>query len=109
MVRLHGSGKLPRGLRRGGANPNRDRSATGAAGRSRAAGGGGLGREGPSVRALGPRTARTGACLTLHGGRAMSKPFDATLKDLGSDHPVDFLATFDAPPGGPVSVLNVDL
>ncbi len=39
----------------------------------------------------------------------MTKPFDATLKDLGQDCPTDFLAEFDAPPTGPVSVLNVDL
>jgi predicted transposase YdaD len=39
----------------------------------------------------------------------MTKPFDATLKDLGQDCPADFLAEFDAPPTAPVSVLNVDL
>src|SRR5580692_5048477 len=39
----------------------------------------------------------------------MTKPFDATLKDLGQDCPAAFLAEFDAPPTEPVSVLNVDL
>jgi hypothetical protein len=39
----------------------------------------------------------------------MSKPFDATLKDLGREHPRDFLATFDQPSTQPVTLLNVDL
>lgn len=39
----------------------------------------------------------------------MSMPFDATLKDLGRDYPTDLLTTFDQPPTGPVSLLNVDL
>jgi hypothetical protein len=36
-------------------------------------------------------------------------PFDATLKDLARDNPRAFLAAFDAPPAGPVTLLNVDL
>ncbi len=36
-------------------------------------------------------------------------PFDATLKDLGRDYPNDLLTTFDQPPTGTVSLLNVDL
>ncbi len=39
----------------------------------------------------------------------MSKPFDATLKDLGREDPRAFLAVFDAPPTVPLSLLNVDL
>jgi hypothetical protein len=39
----------------------------------------------------------------------MSKPFDATLKDLGRDHPGSFVRTFDRPPTLPLRVLNVDL
>ena len=39
----------------------------------------------------------------------MSMPFDATLKDLGRDAPADFLTTFDRPPAGAVTLLNVDL
>jgi hypothetical protein len=39
----------------------------------------------------------------------MSMPFDATLKDLGRDYPKDLLTTFDQPPAGPVTLLNVDL
>jgi hypothetical protein len=39
----------------------------------------------------------------------MSMPFDATLKDLGSDAPADFLATFDRAPVEPITLLNVDL
>jgi hypothetical protein len=40
---------------------------------------------------------------------AMSKPFDATLKDLGEDAPEAFVEEFDGPPQLPVSTLNVDL
>ncbi len=36
-------------------------------------------------------------------------PFDATLKDLGRDYPTDLLTTFDQPPIGAVTLLNVDL
>jgi hypothetical protein len=36
-------------------------------------------------------------------------PFDATLKDLASGYPRDFLTAFDAAPTLPVSLLNVDL
>ncbi|HEX5272925.1 MAG TPA: hypothetical protein VFW33_20650 [Gemmataceae bacterium] len=36
-------------------------------------------------------------------------PFDATLKDLAGAYPADFLAAFDQPPAGKVSLLNVDL
>ena len=39
----------------------------------------------------------------------MSMPFDATLKDLGREAPTDVLTTFDQPPAGAVSLLNVDL
>jgi hypothetical protein len=39
----------------------------------------------------------------------MSMPFDATLKDLGRDYPNDLLTTFDQPPAGAVTLLNVDL
>jgi hypothetical protein len=39
----------------------------------------------------------------------MSKPFDATLKDLGADSPEAFVREFDGPPQLPVSALNVDL
>jgi len=39
----------------------------------------------------------------------MSKPFDATLKDLGEDSPEAFVGEFDGPPQLPVSTLNVDL
>jgi len=35
--------------------------------------------------------------------------FDATLKDMGRDSPLGFLATFDRPPTSPVRLLNVDL
>ena len=39
----------------------------------------------------------------------MSMPFDATLKDLGRDYPIDLLTTFGHPPTGAISLLNVDL
>jgi hypothetical protein len=39
----------------------------------------------------------------------MSMPFDTTLQDLGRDYPSDLLTTFDQPPVGAVSLLNVDL
>src|SRR5690349_12235058 len=39
----------------------------------------------------------------------MSKPFDATLKDLAGIDPARFLAEIDAPPTLPVRLLNVDL
>src|SRR5262245_22784379 len=39
----------------------------------------------------------------------MSKPFDATMKDLGADYPHDFLATFDRPTAEPTRQINVDL
>lgn len=39
----------------------------------------------------------------------MSKPFDATLKDLGEDSPEAFVREFDGPPKLPVFSLNVDL
>src|SRR5437868_280604 len=35
--------------------------------------------------------------------------FDATLKDLARDEPRAYLTAFDAPPTGPVRLLNVDL
>jgi hypothetical protein len=39
----------------------------------------------------------------------MSFRFDATMKDLGRDNPVDFLITFYRPPTGVVALLNPDL
>jgi hypothetical protein len=39
----------------------------------------------------------------------MSKPFDATLKDLAGLDPARFLAQLDTPPALPVRLLNVDL
>src|SRR5437660_3064553 len=39
----------------------------------------------------------------------MSKPFDATLKDLAGINPGRFLAEVDRPPALPVRLLNVDL
>jgi predicted transposase YdaD len=39
----------------------------------------------------------------------MSKPFDATMKDLGRDCPDGFLATFDRPTAEPLAILNTDL
>jgi hypothetical protein len=39
----------------------------------------------------------------------MSKPFDATLKDLAVVDPAQFLTVFDAPPALPVRLVNVDL
>src|SRR5438128_1103077 len=39
----------------------------------------------------------------------MPLPFDATLKDIAKDDPTAFVSAFDAPPAGPVSILNVDL
>ncbi len=39
----------------------------------------------------------------------MAMTFDATLKDMGRESPLGFLATFDKPPDVPVRLLNVDL
>jgi hypothetical protein len=39
----------------------------------------------------------------------MALTFDATLKDMGRESPLAFLATFDQPPALPVKLLNVDL
>jgi hypothetical protein len=39
----------------------------------------------------------------------MSKPFDATMKDLGAAYPRDYLATFDRPTAAPLRPINVDL
>jgi hypothetical protein len=39
----------------------------------------------------------------------MSKPYDATMKDLGAESPADFLATFDRPTTEPIRPINVDL
>jgi hypothetical protein len=39
----------------------------------------------------------------------MAMTFDATLKDMGRESPLGFLATFDQPPALPVKPLNVDL
>jgi hypothetical protein len=39
----------------------------------------------------------------------MSKPYDATMKDLGADYPADFLETFDRATTEPTRQLNVDL
>jgi predicted transposase YdaD len=41
--------------------------------------------------------------------KSMPLPFDATLKDLAQNDPTAFVAAFDAPPVGPVAMLNVDL
>jgi hypothetical protein len=39
----------------------------------------------------------------------MSKPYDATMKDLGADYPHDYLTTFDRTTTEPTVQLNVDL
>ena len=39
----------------------------------------------------------------------MAMTFDATLKDMGRESPLGFLAAFDRPPTLPVKLLNVDL
>ncbi len=39
----------------------------------------------------------------------MSKPFDATLKELVQSHPQDWLALLGVPAAGPVEVLTPDL
>ena len=39
----------------------------------------------------------------------MSKPFDATMKDLGAGYPGDFLAAFDRATAEPTRSINVDL
>jgi hypothetical protein len=39
----------------------------------------------------------------------MAMTFDATLKDMGRESPIGFLAAFDRPPTLPVKLLNVDL
>ena len=39
----------------------------------------------------------------------MALTFDATLKDMGRESPLGFLAAFDHPASGPVKLLNVDL
>jgi hypothetical protein len=39
----------------------------------------------------------------------MTMTFDATLKDMGRDSPLGFLAAFDQPSALPVKLLNVDL
>jgi hypothetical protein len=39
----------------------------------------------------------------------MAMTFDATLKDMGRDCPLGYLAAFDRPPTLPVKLLNVDL
>jgi hypothetical protein len=39
----------------------------------------------------------------------MPLPFDATVKDLAKDDPLDFLSAFDTPSADPVTLLNVDL
>ncbi len=39
----------------------------------------------------------------------MSKPLDATMKDLGRDCPGGFLSTFDRPTAEPLELLNTDL
>src|SRR4051812_8380317 len=41
--------------------------------------------------------------------RTMSKPYDATVKDLAGLDPARFLAGIDAPTPLPVRLLNVDL
>jgi predicted transposase YdaD len=39
----------------------------------------------------------------------MSKPYDATIKDLAVQGPADFVSYFDGPTTQPVTLLNVDL
>ncbi len=39
----------------------------------------------------------------------MSKPYDATIKDLAAQGPADFVACFDGPTSRSVTLLNVDL
>jgi hypothetical protein len=39
----------------------------------------------------------------------MSHPFDATLKELLTADPNDFVAGFDLPKGSPARILNVDV
>jgi hypothetical protein len=39
----------------------------------------------------------------------MSKPYDATMKDLGADYPSDFLATFDRATTERARPINIDL
>src|SRR5438552_12597408 len=39
----------------------------------------------------------------------MAMTFDATLKDMGRESPLGFLAAFDQTPALPVKLLNVDL
>jgi len=43
------------------------------------------------------------------GDLRVSKPFDATIKDLAAQGPADFVTCFDAPTTLPVKLLNVDL
>jgi hypothetical protein len=55
------------------------------------------------------------AIFSTHGAHPaqeklhMAMTFDATLKDMGRESPTGFLAAFDRPPVGQVSLLNVDL
>ncbi len=39
----------------------------------------------------------------------MSKPYDATIKDLAAVGPADFVSWFDGPTTQAVTLLNVDL
>ncbi len=39
----------------------------------------------------------------------MSKPYDASIKDLAAQGPTDFVACFDGPTRQSVTLLNVDL
>jgi predicted transposase YdaD len=39
----------------------------------------------------------------------VSKPYDATIKDLAAQGPADFVSWFDGPTTRPVTLLNVDL
>jgi predicted transposase YdaD len=54
-------------------------------------------------------TFRSWASPEFTGDRRMSKPFDATIKDLAAQGPVDFVTCFDGPTTHPVTLLNVDL
>src|SRR5207244_4490393 len=61
-----------------------------------------------TVSVAGCVSARTDSA-TPDSDPAMPLPFDATLKDLGREYPADVLVSFDRPPAGPLSLLNVDL
>jgi hypothetical protein len=45
----------------------------------------------------------------FRGEPRVSKPYDATIKDLAAQGPADFVACFDGPTSRSVTLLNVDL